>query len=87
MARIAPADRRMCSHESTTGAACTRLVVNTAAAAAGASLVISAKSRLFFFFKPQAVAENRKPCGSTTRFGVCLERRMLLAVIPGPRVL
>src|SRR5262249_22738878 len=67
IARRSPAEARKCALERTTGAACTRFVVNPPAPAAARSVEMSARSSRFFFLRPQAVAANRKPWGSTLR--------------------
>lgn len=61
-ARIREAERRMCSCETSTGAAFTQFVVNTQAAVAGASLTRKPTSNPDFF-NPQAVAEKVKARG------------------------
>ena len=57
---------RRCSCETSTGAACARLVVNTAAAEASPSETISARSGAPDFLMPQATPAARNPCGAPT---------------------
>src|SRR5258708_11144362 len=58
------ADAASVSRQSTTGAACTRLVVNTPAAVHGASLQTSPRSSFPLGFKPHAVAAVWNPGAS-----------------------
>src|SRR5579872_213183 len=65
-ARIAPAEARTCSRESTTGGACTRFCVKTAAADAGGSETISATSSAPVWprlFSPADAEAKRNPRG------------------------
>src|SRR4029077_148204 len=65
-ARIAPAEARTCSRDSTTGGACTKFCVKTAAADAGGSETISATSSVPVwprFLSPADAEAKRNPRG------------------------
>src|SRR2546426_3930600 len=72
--RIVPREARKCSRESTSGAACTRLVVKTAAAEAGEPLEIMPRSSFPFFLRPQDAAEKQYPSGTADCGGEFLMR-------------
>ena len=65
-ARAGPPDRARCSRETTTGAACARLVVKTAAAVAGVSETSSARSSAPLALMPALTPAARNPRGVVT---------------------
>src|SRR5580692_5542765 len=74
-ARIAPAEARTCSRDSTTGGACTRFCVKTAAADAEGSETISATSRTPVwprFLRPAEADAKRNPRGRARADGSSL---------------
>src|SRR6516225_3762699 len=77
-ARMRPFEARKFALETVTGGATTRFWVNTAAAEAGTSLESKARSSAPVFFRPQAVAEKRKPLGSADSEGACVISRLIL---------
>src|SRR6266849_3035999 len=69
--RMRPLELRRLALESRTGGATTRFCVKTAAAEAGTSLERMARSSAPVFFRPQAVAEKRKPRGRDASERAC----------------
>src|SRR5262245_28444870 len=66
MARTVPPDRPRWSIETSTGAACARLVVKTAAAAAGVSDTTSARSSALVALIPALIPAARNPFAAVT---------------------
>src|ERR1700680_4249177 len=69
--RMRPLERRRFALERRTGGATTRFCVKTAAAEAGTSLERVARSSAPVLFRPQAVAEKRKPRGRDASERAC----------------